>query len=57
LEDFELLRGAIPVVAAMIPVIGFALPFYRWLHIRRIDQLHRALGKLERELTQCADMF
>jgi hypothetical protein len=45
----------IPVIAAMIPVIGFALPFYRWLHIRRIDQLHRALGKLERELTQSAD--
>jgi hypothetical protein len=45
----------IPVVAAMIPVIGFALPFYRWLYIRRIDQLHRALGKLERELTQGAD--
>jgi TRAP-type uncharacterized transport system substrate-binding protein len=45
----------IPVVAAMIPVIGFVLPFYRWLHIRRIDQLHRALGKLERELTQRAD--
>ena len=40
----------IPVVAALIPVIGFALPFYRWLHIRRIDQLHRALGSLEREL-------
>src|SRR3989441_4280082 len=45
----------IPVVATMIPVIGFALPFYRWLHIRHIDQLHRALGKLERELTQSAD--
>src|SRR2546425_1512336 len=45
----------IPIVAAMIPVIGFALPFYRWLHIRRIDQLHRSLGKLERELTQSAD--
>ena len=45
----------IPVVAAMIPVIGFALPFYRWLHVRRIDQLHRALGKLERELAQSAD--
>jgi uncharacterized protein len=47
----------IPVVAAMIPAIGFALPFYRWLHVRRIDQLHRALGKLERELTQRADKF
>jgi hypothetical protein len=45
----------IPVVAAMIPVIGFALPFYRWLHIRRVDQLHRALGNLERELAQSAD--
>jgi hypothetical protein len=45
----------IPVVAAMIPIIGFARPFYRWLHIRRIDQLHRALGKLERELAQSAD--
>jgi TRAP-type uncharacterized transport system substrate-binding protein len=45
----------IPVVAAMIPVIGFALRFYRWLHIRRIEQMHRALGKLERELTQSAD--
>ncbi len=45
----------IPIFAAMIPVIGFALPFYRWLHIRRIDQLHRSLGKLERELTQSAD--
>jgi uncharacterized protein len=45
----------IPVVAAMIPVIGFALPFYRWLRIRRIDQLHRALGNLERELAQSAD--
>src|SRR5258706_3152038 len=44
----------IPVVAAMIPVIGFALPLYRWLQIRRIDQLHRALGSLERELTQIA---
>jgi hypothetical protein len=38
------------VVAALIPIIGFALPFYRWLQIRRIDQLHRALGNLEREL-------
>ena len=45
----------IPVVAVMIPLFGFALPFYRWLHMRRIDQLHRALGKLERELTQSAD--
>ena len=45
----------IPVIALMIPLIGFARPFYRWLHMRRIDQLHRALGKLERELAQSAD--
>jgi hypothetical protein len=45
----------IPVVAALIPVIGFAPRFFRWLYVRRIDQLHRALGKLERELAQSAD--
>jgi hypothetical protein len=45
----------IPVVAALIPLIGFALPLYRWLHMRRIDQLHRALGTLERELGQSAN--
>jgi hypothetical protein len=44
----------IPVIAAMIPIIGFALPFYRWLHTRRIEQLHRALGKLELELAERA---
>ena len=45
----------VPVVATLIPLIGFALPFYRWLHTRRIDQLHRALGNLERELAQSTD--
>src|SRR6266516_7351655 len=45
----------IPVVATLIPVIGFAPRFYRWLYVRRIDQLHRALGNLERELAQSAD--
>jgi hypothetical protein len=45
----------IPVVAALIPVIGFALPFYRWLNTRRIDRLHRALRNLEREFVQNAD--
>ena len=29
----------IPVLAAMIPVIGFALSLYRWLHLRRSDRL------------------
>jgi hypothetical protein len=45
----------IPVVATLIPIIGFALPFYRWLNTRRIDQLHRDLGKLERGLAQNED--
>src|SRR3974390_2940172 len=45
----------IPVVLALIPVIGFALRFYRWLNIRRIDHFHRALGSLERELARSTD--
>jgi hypothetical protein len=28
----------IPVVLALIPVIGFALTFFRWLHIRRSER-------------------
>jgi uncharacterized protein len=31
----------IPVVVALIPVIGFALTFHRWLHTRRIDRFFR----------------
>ena len=45
----------IPVVAMLIPIIGFAPRFYRWLYLRRVDQLHRALGSLERDLAQSAD--
>src|SRR5262249_20355674 len=45
----------IPVVAALVPVIGFAPRFYRWLYLRRINQLHRALGNLESELAHGAD--
>jgi hypothetical protein len=45
----------LPVVVALIPITGFARPVYRWLHVRRIDQLHRALGNLERELDRNAD--
>jgi hypothetical protein len=41
--------------ATLIPIIGFAPRFYRWLHVCRINQLHRALGSLERELAQSAD--
>jgi TRAP-type uncharacterized transport system substrate-binding protein len=42
----------IPVVAAMIPVMGFAVRLYRVLYVRHINRLHRALGKLEHELAQ-----
>jgi hypothetical protein len=45
----------IPVVVALIPIIGFAPRFYRWLHVRRINQLHRALADVEREIAQGAD--
>jgi hypothetical protein len=31
----------------LIPVVGFTLSFYRWLHIRRAGRLYRALGKLK----------
>jgi NMT1-like family len=37
----------IPVLAALIPVVGFTLSFYRWLHIRRAGRFYRALGKLK----------
>ena len=37
----------IPVLAALIPVVGFTLSFYRWLRIRRAGRLYRALGKLK----------
>ncbi len=45
----------IPVVAMLIPVIGFAPRFFRWLYVRRINRLHRALRNVERELPQSAD--
>jgi len=45
----------VPVVAALIPIIGFASRLYRWLALRRIVRLHRALGGLEHELAQSED--
>jgi TRAP-type uncharacterized transport system substrate-binding protein len=46
----------LPVVVMLIPLIGFVAPLtYRWLHVRRIQQLHRALGKIERELAHTPD--
>jgi hypothetical protein len=52
----QIIFFVIPVVATLIPVIGFAIPFYRWLHIRRIDHFHRALGRIERGLAQSTDV-
>jgi hypothetical protein len=45
----------IPVIATLIPLIGFAPRFYRWLYVRRVDRLHRVLGSLERQLAQSPD--
>jgi TRAP-type uncharacterized transport system substrate-binding protein len=45
----------IPFVAMLIPVMGVAPRFYRWLSVRGIDRAHRALGKLERRIAQSAD--
>jgi len=32
----------IPVVAALIPVVGFALSIYRWLYVRRLTRSERS---------------
>jgi TRAP-type uncharacterized transport system substrate-binding protein len=45
----------IPIVAMLIPVIGVAPRVYRRLSLRRISQLHRVLGTLERDIHQEAD--
>lgn len=45
----------IPVVLALIPAIGVAIQLFKWLHVRRINQFHLALGNLERELALGAD--
>ncbi len=51
----RILFFVIPIVVTLIPVIGLAPRFFRWLLGRRIDKLHRALGNFERELTERAD--
>jgi hypothetical protein len=45
----------IPVVVALLPVIGFAPRIYRWLYVRPINRLHRALANLERQLAYGAE--
>jgi uncharacterized protein len=51
----QILFFVLPVVVSLIPVFGFALPFYRWLNTRRIARLHRSLGHLEREIPQTSN--
>jgi hypothetical protein len=51
----RILFFVVPIVVALIPIIGFASRLYRWLAVRRIVRLHRALGGLERELTHGED--
>jgi TRAP-type uncharacterized transport system substrate-binding protein len=51
----RILFFVVPVVVALIPVIGFTSRLYRWLAVRRIVRLHRALGGLEHELAQSED--
>ena len=45
----------IPVVAMLIPVIGFAPRLFRSLFVRRIEKLHYALGNLERDFEHSSD--
>jgi uncharacterized protein len=45
----------IPVLATLIPVIGFAPRFFRWLFVHRINHLHRELGGFEHALIESAD--
>jgi uncharacterized protein len=45
----------IPVLALMIPLINILPRLYRWLNIHRIDQFHRALGNLERDIAKIPD--
>jgi hypothetical protein len=45
----------IPIVAMLIPVLGFAPRGYRWLSVRRIGRLHRVLGALERDIQEGSD--
>jgi hypothetical protein len=45
----------IPVLVALIPIIGFAPRIFRWIFIHPIDRLHRELASLESEFADSAD--
>ena len=51
----RILFFVVPIVAALIPAVGFASRLYHWLAVRRVVRLHRALGRLEREVAQSED--
>jgi hypothetical protein len=50
LASHRVIFSVIPVVVMLVHLIGFAPRIYRWLYVRRIDRLQRALGNLERQL-------
>jgi uncharacterized protein len=45
----------IPVLVALIPIIGFAPRIFRWIFVYPIDRLHRALANLESEFADSVD--
>jgi hypothetical protein len=55
LDRVSVASVVIQVIAVLVPLIGFAPRIDRWLHMRRIDRLHRALGDIQRELDQRRD--
>jgi hypothetical protein len=40
----------IPVIVLFFPLLGVAPRVYRWLYVRPVNRLHRALASLERQL-------
>ena len=45
----------IPVALLLLPLIGYAPRVYRWLYVRPINRLHRALANVERQLARNAE--
>ena len=44
------LTAWVAITRRAVPVIGFAPRIYRWLYVRPIKRLHRALANIERQL-------
>jgi TRAP-type uncharacterized transport system substrate-binding protein len=45
----------IPLIAVLIPAIGYAMPVYRWLNGRHIWRWHHALSEIEQEFATATD--